>query len=1412
MNKNILAILAAFACLSAEAAVTLYTWTGNGGDGRWNNSANWRIDGVGSGYPCVSGDDGHCVLFNKGSGTTTTVTLGSGETTISYIVVKSGTVILNGAADSVFVPVKSPQIDGNGFVVYRDAKLTVNTAVSCPSRLDKWRPGLLELTGSVNVDVAGFSFFLQEGGVTASGSAQLDFTGTVVIGHYNSDGSEPGSIATLTLNDSAKFRANAIYTTGNYTGGTSAANGRIVQNGEGSEVVLNVALGLLDCNATVSGEPIGATYELNGGRLVYKGGEPTLQIDAKSSLVFGGGTLCLTRSDIDYRPSKRLGVGDGAITYSGTSGVSLNSGRTFTWDWSGCDIASGTVFLHPAADTVEGVAMGGNLSFSGIKSTYGVGLEIGEGRTVTLAKNSSIVRPSNSYDPWKVVLDNGSVLKLAEATSRLALPLDLEVKGTGKIQMYSSTSGFGGGFRGAAVAHRLAVDGVEQAKGIYYANAKSFLDAGTAVGAAASIIVPYVWTGEGSDDNWTTAENWAGGAVPPSDSPVDLSRAETVTLDDNVSVTCLVAMPNSGARKTTVTGSGKLSLVCNANLSCGIFIPEGCELVLDVGFERTTSNVATMLGGGRLTLKKSLPTTAGAGPLLAVEGTIALAGEIELIPYTGSQYNWFMQVGVHPGGYAGEVLVEDGAEFTSDRLFESKDGFSNALIVRQTGGKATFAVYYMQNLNGATPSDSLKYVLDGGEMTVNGAINLGTSGFGSTMRYPGGSFEMTGGTLTCTGIKGGKNQNFVRLSGGDVNFTGGGYNEGFLSGTTMAATNKNDYTFYLGGVTLHANGSADTVFDTGDIVLTGENGDPVFDMATANFKISKGNAIIGTGGLVVTGGVGRVMTAGGTYRNTGSVVLRGGANIDFKDCTLDGPSRIVVEDANSVLTVYSPVGSSSYPCTILKHPDVIELAAASCLAVGGNQNLNVKRLSVGGTAYAPGTYTFTAGTVTVLGAPASWFANGVGDLSWEADGASESLAAGTGIHALTNAGAATSVSVAGNVVFESGANIHVAEGDTIILPGDVVISGEVTKTGAGEVVFNGAVTCTGTPGASNNGNWLLVKEGSATFDGAITGVAVATCGATTSPVVTLKGGCTVSDYGIVLTAYGKNGEKCYGETRQKGAILDYTGGHFLSGNMLPLAQPNGGAAKYVMDGGAISFATHVTLIHSSSEYGSFDFTQNGGTVTLGGGGQMYFLRNFTKESFTYTLAGGKFIVDAADPLASSSAANSVLNLNGGEIVFARQTAESYSPFADRAFFTVRVGGETVLDATGTPNEITLQNDFLSDGAEGKRSVKLKGGRFVVDGAVDTGLEIASGTATFTTGAARAMEGLMKLSIAGSGACAVLDYDGQMPVRTLKVGSSGRSKGVYSAVEGPNVVRAALDGTGELLVLVNSNSGTSIVLK
>ena len=58
----------------------------------------------------------------------------------------------------------------------------------------------------------------------------------------------------------------------------------------------------------------------------------------------------------------------------------------------------------------------------------------------------------------------------------------------------------------------------------------------------------------------------------------------------------------------------------------------------------------------------------------------------------------------------------------------------------------------------------------------------------------------------------------------------------------------------------------------------------------------------------------------------------------------------------------------------------------------------------------------------------------------------------------------------------------------------------------------------------------------------------------------------------------------------------------------------------------------------------------------------------------------------------------------------------------------------------------------------------------------------------------------------------LDYEGQLPFKTLKVADRNRAAGMYSVAQGPNSVRNVLEGDGELLILEGSVPGIIISIR
>ena len=757
--KKVLIFAAVAVGIGYVTFATDYVWTGNAGDGKWTNVGNWKLysnNAAVNDYPRTTDDFARFTSSN-------TVSIDTGtEVVVGLIAVhaNAGTVTLNGTAGSYLNLNKAASVNGSSFMVLEGSKLMVNLPVTTEVRIDKWQSGGIEFTANVTTTTASNPFVLDNGKITLSGSAAFSAeNGDVGIGNYIN-----GDTATLELKDSASLTAKRIRT--GINAGATAAVGHIIQDGEGTAVNVSGELAL----ATTAGHAKPSIYELNAGTLTV-GGTLTIGSAGLANYVQTGGTS--TVASVSLKNGSSVSLRGGVLKCP--AAPSVETGCTFELDGGTLELSGGThtwnatiMNCQPNPGSTLGVSGTASLTMEGENSTYGLNMAIGEGTTVTVASNARVSAPVGSTNAWKVTIDDGATLKLNESTARLAVPLDLAVNGTGKIHLYSSASSFGYGFRGIVVAHSLFVDGVEQSRGQYTGSANSFLYAGTAssVNDASIIVVPYTWTGAGSDNDWNTGANWEGGSVPPSGCSVDISRASSITLNSDVNVSCLIAMPNDISHKTTVTGTGSISVGHTTAYTCGIYIPVGCELVLDVDFKRSSNNVISMMGGGRLTTKKTIPSNqnnSSVYPLLAIDGTIALAGVKSLVPYTGSTHNFFNHYSANLNT-KGELLIEDGTEIASIRLSEGYPNFLHNVDVRQTGGVTTWTNCWIQNINISNPDGVVCYYLDGGEMNApNGVIvgntpQVSTTADGQKSR-PGGSFEMSGGTLNCKGIVGGCNQN-----------------------------------------------------------------------------------------------------------------------------------------------------------------------------------------------------------------------------------------------------------------------------------------------------------------------------------------------------------------------------------------------------------------------------------------------------------------------------------------------------------------------------------------------------------------------------------------------------------------------------------------------------------------------------
>ena len=1408
------------------AFATSYTWTGGAGDGLWTSSGNW---GLSSGYPNAADAE---VTFSGNA----TVSLNTGaQTDIAYINVTAGNIVITASSGSLLKinwlgkgnPADKPKW---GITVADGASLDLAVPLATiADRFDRYGTGKLTIRDIAITKTGTANWYVYNGTNSFEGSASVTFPSKsdVVFGV-----GAPYDKSFVFIKDNAQFSVENFNLT---SGGDIVPNTQVIQ--DGAETVVSATTKLrLDCNSandahcytlkrgaiSASELTVAPSYlsQSAGGGLytspdyapehlhyIQEGGTSTF---AKVTLTRGsaalrGGVMNYTGADADFSfgGGTRFEMAGGTLAWpreftpasfprfkwSGTNSVSVPSGKAFTWSWKSVDVAPGTLFKYNG---------NGTLTFDYERYTSGVGLEVAAGKTVTVASGATVRVAPGETEPWKVTLNSGSILKLTDGSSRLFAPLDLTVNGTGKILFNNH--------RGAVVAYKLTVDGVEKAKGRYSTAGNSFVD-----GAAdASILVPTVWTGNGGDSRWNNPLNWDDGVVPNASTAVaDISSATAITLESDVSLTALIANPNRAVRTVTLSGSGNLALYASTQYDNGLVVPKGCELILDVNFKRGNESCQALYGGGKVTFKKDVTISKGSGgngaTIWAVDGTLALNGATAS-PYSACNpfyLNFWGQNGIN-----GEVLIEDDSVVAVNRVWNCRSGYTMLRAVRQTGGTVTISssdfwmtTYYNNS------ADLNVYRLEGGEMTTK-VIKLGATDPSSTKIYPGGSFEMSGGKLTCEGFTSYRNQNYVRLYGGDV-YLKGNSNERDPSGVAaIASLQRNDYMFYLGGVTFHAPGWHRYIY-SGNIYLTGKNGNCKFDLSQYSIGIMETNNVAGPGGIEVLAGSSssQNLSLYGTNTFTGSIIVNGG-NVHLDKGELNGPSEFNVGAGGKI---YVDSGE-----TIVKSPDRIVLADSSCLVLASGKNLTVKSLVVGGEPKAPGTsHTFGSATVTVTAAPASWLVGTDGDLSYQANGTTTAVDSATTLSSLAYipvVSGQTNTLTGAALTFEDGANIHVEKGSTLVIGNNVVFAGKVTKTGWGEVVFNGGVTCSGTPAENNDTGWLTVTEGDATFDGAVTGVRLMTCGAEDAPdvpVITLKENCTVSNYAIVLTAWSEGNviANVTGETHQQGATVDYSDGVFsslINSSMYPMTKPNGGVGRYVLDAGTLRMCSmntrQTSFFQIWNDAGTFELVQNGGTLVLPQG--VYMVRN-NKEVTRgiYTLNGGR--VELGLSFSSYSRMFGTVNLNGGTVMISYTGAA----FCPRENVALTVDGTVTFETPAGTSAI-----IANDGVGTASFVKTDAGSLKLDGVFDMdSLDVQGGTVTLTDRTLPLLDGATDLTIART-ATLDLDYDGQGTFKTLKVGDRNRAAGVYSTAQGPNAVKNVLDGDGELRILEGNALGIIIKIR
>ena len=874
-------ILFAFALVVTSMPVYAYVWTGSAGDGCWTNPVNWG----GGGYPQSSSDTAEF-------GSSATVTLdANGSLTVGMIKVAAGkTVTVNGTAGASLNPYKPAAVDGNGFVVGANGCLVLNVPVVSSGRIDKWQSG--EVVFNADVTISGDNFLLVDCGVaTVQGSAVLSVaSGTLGLGN-----SLDRKQITFNIKDSACVIAREIQTTVANNG--SSGSGKFVQSGANSKVsvsgnlILSGASGSTDKGVyelasgslAVGGSVIlgksgsttfgGGSFVQSGGRAVIGGNFSTVRADG-SAIDLSGGTLAFSSTAYYFT----IGA---ALNLSGNPTIELTEAKGYLW------FPAATTFAENTALSLVGGASffsNSDLAVAGSLTVNGAWFQVGEAYKDNPVELRALAGDDSA---WPVDLKNGGTLQVSLVNKRLTRPLALTVETGGKIRFVYVDGENPLLARSLLVAHSLVVDGVVKGKGRYTKDNLPGLFS-TDSAALASVVVPYVWTGAGDGSNWNDPKNWEGDAVPPSSGSVsvDISRAagKTLSLDSDTTLSCLVFNPQGDAKSVTISGSGKIIHDC-PNYMVGLSVGPEREVVFDVdvvkpAFGQTSYNSPVIVGGGRVVVKKNFPgttkddTDSYKRPAYVIDGELAFSGTTRFI---SEDSNSLFGIGTWEIAGKSRILFEDGCSVDAWRMDPSpvRNVVSSDEWIQNGGSVSLMNLYFTSYYSKRrTP---FSYTLNGGNMTVQGELCVGSAYYTAETRYPGGDFVMNGGTLTVGEFRCQRNDNRIRLNGGDVFLR-----NGFVDTLSVGQAMTNDTALYIGGATIHSLAAWTSA-------LQAEfTGNATFD--TAGFDATFNKPVNGTGGFVKTGA--GVLTFADAATFTGPVAVNGGTVVFGSSVT--GPKQFTV--------------------------------------------------------------------------------------------------------------------------------------------------------------------------------------------------------------------------------------------------------------------------------------------------------------------------------------------------------------------------------------------------------------------------------------------------------------------------------------------------------------------------------------
>jgi fibronectin-binding autotransporter adhesin len=871
---NLPAFITGSGSLQVSSGISTGIWTGGGANNDWSTTGNWNNNAVPV-FPIGLTFAGSTGLVNNNDLSSITVSGITFDAAAGAFVLNGDGITLSGNIGfngNPATPVTQTVNLNMGWSVNEtidtptNGNLTLGGDITSGDDLTKLDSGTLTLGGTNTIE----SMDVNGGTNTITGNTILN--GNNSSGNYDrfyiGDGDSVANCnGTLIIQNGATFTV-----TGSFNDtlviGRDGGSGTVIQNG--GTFTFNPANVSLMLVCATGNSNTRAEYDMNGGLLDMSGN--TLVVGFGAGVVTTGivnqvgGVITNLYNLAFYTPSLPSGSGHGVYTlsggsiYIGASGITTSSG-TYAINLGGGTVGAeaswssslnmnltnlnGSVTFNPAGNTI---------TLSGVLSGDG-GLAVAGGGTLELSG-------ANTY--------TGDTVVDADST----LQLDVTGSSLGAFRLANGAL-LNLNFSGTYAVAGFYTNGVALPVGTYNAgNLPGFITGNGSLQVSSGISTG-IWTGNGTNNDWSAAGNWNNNAVPIF--PIGLTFAGSTRLDSSNDLTGI-----------TVNG-------ITFDVAAGAFVLDGNDITLsgNFGFNgdpatpvTQTFNLNTTLSAseivdtpdnGNLTLGGDLTSSVDTSLIKLDSGTLTLGG-------TNAILSWDLNGGITTitgnttinGDGNGRIYVADGdylADCTAtldiqpgaelnitgtygDTFVIGRDGGSGT--VNQNGGTFTFnpgnngTIWLGATGNSATRS---AYNMNGGLLDMNG--NTLGIGLGAGVLITG-LVNQVSGVITNVGnlwVGWGNGHGVYSLNGGSI-----------YIGASGVTTTSGNYAVNLGGGTVGAEVNWASALNMN---LTGSNGPVTFNPAGNTITLS--GVLSGNGGLTVAGGGTLELSGANTY--TGDTVV-----------------------------------------------------------------------------------------------------------------------------------------------------------------------------------------------------------------------------------------------------------------------------------------------------------------------------------------------------------------------------------------------------------------------------------------------------------------------------------------------------------------------------------------------------------